>query len=139
LEIVNVNGEKTKLGDDATNDLLNKIRSIVDDSKLKNKTESESMLKYLLGLIEFDFTYNNETFKVKYSLGRKDYVLARMYEDGFITIEQFKEALIKSMYYVFSNSKITIDSPHFVFWVLDLLKEPKNKYIGEFGEEMLKK
>jgi penicillin-binding protein 1A len=139
LEIVNINGEKTKLGDDATNELLNKIRSIVDDSKLKNKTESESMLKYLLGLIEFDFTYNNETFKVKYSLGRKDYVLARMYEDGFITIEQFKEALIKSMYYVFSNSKITIDSPHFVFWVLDLLKEPKNKYIGEFGEEMLKK
>jgi len=43
------------------------------------------------------------------------------------------------MYYSFSKSKITIDSPHFVFRILDLLKEPKNKYIGEYGEDMLKK
>lgn len=139
LEIVNSLWEKVALDDAWKSELMDKLRSIIDDSKLKTKTDSESMLKYLLWLIEFDFTYNNELFKIKYALWRKDYVLARMYQDNYISIEELKDAIILWMQYSFSKNKITIDSPHFVFWVLDLLKEPKNKYIGEYSDEMLKK
>jgi len=62
-----------------------------------------------------------------------------MYEDGYLSIEEFKDALILGMNYKFNKGKITIDSPHFVFWVLDILKEPNNKYIGEYGEDILKR
>jgi membrane carboxypeptidase/penicillin-binding protein len=120
-------------------EVLNKISSVLDDSKIKGKTNSENMLKYLQGLIDFDFLYNNELYKIKYSLGRKDYVLARMYEDNYITIDELKNAVLIGMNYKFGKSKITIDSPHFVFWVLELLTQANNKYIGEYGEDVLKK
>ncbi|MBP7007654.1 hypothetical protein KBB05_02820 [Patescibacteria group bacterium] len=54
-------------------------------------------------MIDFEFLYNNEQYKVKYIPGRKDYVLSRMYEDGYITIDEFKEAILKSINYVFSK------------------------------------
>ncbi len=139
LEIIAPSWEKTNIEETGMLELLDKIKVVMDDSKLKNKTSSEDMLKYLQWLIDFEFLYNNEQYKVKYIPGRKDYVLSRMYEDGYITIDEFKEAILKSINYVFSKWKITIDSPHFVFWVLDLLKEDKNKYIWEYGEEILKK
>lgn len=139
LQIINSVQEKTTLDTAGMNELINKLRSILDDSKIKNRTNSDDMLKYIQGLIDFDFTYNNELYKIKYTLWRKDYVLSRMYEDNYITIEELKDALVEGMTYTFSKSKITLDSPHFVFWILDLLKDPNNKYIGEYGEDMLKK
>lgn len=139
LEIINAAWEKTTLDDAGMVEVLNKISSVLDDSKIKGKTNSENMLKYLQGLIDFDFLYNNELYKIKYSLGRKDYVLARMYEDNYITIDELKNAVLIGMNYKFGKSKITIDSPHFVFWVLELLTQANNKYIGEYGEDVLKK
>ena len=139
LQVINSLQEKVTLDDAGMKELINKIRSILDDSKIKNRTNSADMMKYTQWLIDFDFTYNNELYKIKYILGRKDYVLSRMYEDNFITIEEFKDALLQGMTYTFSKSKITLDSPHFVFRILDLLKDPNNKYIGEYGEDMLKK
>ncbi|HNG96909.1 MAG TPA: transglycosylase domain-containing protein, partial [Candidatus Absconditabacterales bacterium] len=139
LEVIDPSGEKVELTGSLQIEILNKVRSIMDDSRLKSKTSSEDMLKYLQGLIDFEYTTNNELYKIKYVPGRKDYVIARMYEDSYITIEEVKDAIIKGMHYSFSRAKITIDSPHFVFWILDLLKEENNKYIGSYGEDMLKK
>lgn len=139
LEIKNYAGEKVAIDDIAYQEVLNKVKSVLDDSRVKSKTSTEDMLKYLQWLISFDFTHNNELYKVTYSPWRKDYVLSRMYEDGYLSIEEFKDALILGMNYKFNKGKITIDSPHFVFWVLDILKEPNNKYIGEYGEDILKR
>lgn len=139
LEVIDPSGEKVELTWSLQIEILNKVRSIMDDSRLKSKTSSEDMLKYLQWLIDFEYTTNNELYKIKYVPWRKDYVIARMYEDSYITIEEVKDAIIKGMHYSFSRAKITIDSPHFVFWILDLLKEENNKYIGSYGEDMLKK
>ncbi len=60
--------------------------------------------------------------------GRKNYVLQRMREDGYITEEQEKQAREEKV--AFSNIRTSITAPHFVFMVEDYLAE-------KFGEKTL--
>ena len=60
--------------------------------------------------------------------GRKDYVLTRMREDGYISAEQEKQA--KEEKVAFSEIKTGITAPHFVFMVEDYLAQ-------KFGEKTL--
>lgn len=70
-------------------------------------------------------------------IGRKDAwkprtkdVLRRMREDGYITIKEEKDALSKIDRIVFSSSKMSINAPHFVFYVKDQIEK-------EFGPKIL--
>jgi len=65
-----------------------------------------------------------------YNMGRKDHVLLRMIEDGYINESQAQEAWKAGINYKFSKSKINIYEPHFVFYVKELLE---NKY----GKELV--
>ncbi len=58
---------------------------------------------------------------------RKNLVLYRMYETGFITEEEYKAALNEKVEFQQLNDA-NIKAPHFVFYVLDILKK-------RFGEE----
>ncbi|MBL8029670.1 MAG: penicillin-binding protein [Candidatus Doudnabacteria bacterium] len=60
--------------------------------------------------------------------GRKNYILQRMREDGYISQEQEKQA--KEEKVAFSNIRTSITAPHFVFMVEDYLAE-------KFGEKTL--
>ena len=60
---------------------------------------------------------------MEYAYGRKDYVLSRMYEDGYVDGQQAKDAFIEGLTYQFKTARIDIKAPHFVFRVIEWLKE----------------
>lgn len=62
--------------------------------------------------------------------GRTKDVLRRMREDGYITSAQEKDALSKMNSLVFSQSRMSINAPHFVFYVKDLIEK-------EYGTKIL--
>ena len=62
-------------------------------------------------------------------LKRKDYILERMRQEGFINSSQMEEA--KQEEIEFSESAITIKAPHFVMYVKSYLEE-------KYGEDYLK-
>jgi len=68
-----------------------------------------------------------------YNPGRKDYVLRRMLELGFISQEEFKTAWLESNNLKFESYRESIRAPHFVFFVRDLLEEQFGKDVVERG------
>lgn len=69
---------------------------------------------------------------IEYQAGRKDRVLMRMYEDGYIQDNQFHEAINTWFDYQFKNPKESILYPHFVFYVRDYL-------VDKYGEDFFQK
>lgn len=59
---------------------------------------------------------------LEYYPGRKDSVIARMYEDQKITFEQARDAVVAGFDYQFIRSKESIRAPHFVFYVKEYLE-----------------
>ncbi|MBI2098248.1 MAG: penicillin-binding protein [Candidatus Wildermuthbacteria bacterium] len=65
-------------------------------------------------------------------LTRKDYVLSRMIETGFITAEEADQARAEEI--VFQDVSNTIRAPHFVLYVLDsLMKKYGEEFVREQG------
>lgn len=62
--------------------------------------------------------------------GRTKDVLRRMREDGYITSQQEKDALVQMNKIVFSSSKMSINAPHFVFYVKEQIEK-------EYGTKIL--
>lgn len=61
------------------------------------------------------------TVVIEYQAGRKDRVLMRMYEDGYINDSEYHAALLQGLDYQFQDPKESIKYPHFVFYVKDYL------------------
>lgn len=80
-------------------------------------------MSYVEKIGEFSIEVDGQEYDVEYAPGRKDYVLSRMYEDGYIDAQQAKDAFIEGLGYVFKTARIDIKAPHFVFWVIERLKE----------------
>jgi len=68
-----------------------------------------------------------------YVWGRKDYVLARMLEDGYITKAQFEDAWRKGLKLQFRNPVHKIEAPHFVFYIKEMLEKKYGKEMVESG------
>jgi len=64
---------------------------------------------------------------IKYKPWRKDFVLARMYLDGYIDKNQFIEAIKESFNKKIYTPKVEIKAPHFVFYVLNQLEKKYGK------------
>lgn len=60
---------------------------------------------------------------IEYQTWRKDFILQRMLEDGYITFDEYKQSVIWGIWYKFSKSKENIKAPHFVFYVKEYLEE----------------
>lgn len=63
------------------------------------------------------------SLQVKYVPGRKDAVITRMYEDGYITENQAKQAFLEGITYKFRKNKIDMLAPHFVQWIIETLEQ----------------
>lgn len=46
-----------------------------------------------------------------------------MYEEGYITESEFKQAFIEGIDYKFQRGTVAIKAPHFVFWVINQLEQ----------------
>ncbi|MBR7036971.1 hypothetical protein IKI14_03775 [bacterium] len=46
-----------------------------------------------------------------------------MYEDDYITEEDYKNAEIEALNIEFKSASFAIKAPHFVFWIKELLEE----------------
>lgn len=91
-------------------------------------------LKHETGLVPLpeegtaDGEESNAAHFIEYQAGRKDRVLMRMFEDGYITGPQLGEAFIEGLDYVFESSRESIIHPHFVFYVREYIEQT-------YGEE----
>ncbi len=63
-----------------------------------------------------------------YQIWRKDYILWRMFEDKYITFEEYIEAILNSFGYEFEKPKFSIKYPYFVMFIKEYLE---NKYWEE--------
>ena len=72
---------------------------------------------------------------MEYQAGRKDRVLMRMYEDGYVNDSEFKDATVQGLTFVFQDPRENIKDPHFVFYVKDYLVD---MYGEEFFDEHIK-
>ncbi|MCK5472000.1 transglycosylase domain-containing protein, partial [Candidatus Gracilibacteria bacterium] len=68
-----------------------------------------------------------------YEVGRKDYVLQRMLDLGFISEAEFESAWKESNEVKFTAYRESIEAPHFVFFVRDILEERFGKDVVERG------
>lgn len=68
-----------------------------------------------------------------YVIGRKDYILNRMYEDGYITQEELHDAWERGNTIKFNEYRANIKYPHFVMHVKEYLENKYGKEIVEKG------
>lgn len=96
--------------------------------KVKDLTFTEAVI--LAGLPQRPNVYSPFSKTPKAYIDRSLHVLTRMVEDGYITPEQKIESSKELENFQFYDNKTQLLSPHFVFWVKDLL-------IDKYGEEVV--
>lgn len=69
---------------------------------------------------------------IEYQTGRKDFILGRMLEDGYITFEEYNRAIRESIVFEFSKYREDIKHPYFVFYVKEYLEK-------KYGQDLLEK
>ncbi len=115
-------GNKAKV-DSWIQQLINaKFANIVTNADFSNKKQNNAVVKYLKGIGSFDVAASGTMLKVQFVNGRKDLVLTRMYEDGYISEAQLKEAIIQWLDYQFRKNSTAMLAPHFVQWIIELLE-----------------
>lgn len=116
-------------------EVKSKINSIMAKTDFSNKKDYNSFSKYLNGLIDFSVYVDGKKYDVKYSAGRKDVVLSRMFEDEYIDEAELKQALTDWFDIELRSAWFEIKAPHFVMWIIKLLEEQydedtlKNKWL----------
>ncbi len=108
--------------------ILERVQQNMDNAKLAFKKSDDAIISFMEGLLDFSLTYQGQTYQVSYTPGRKDIVLARMYEEWYITESEFKKNFLRGLNFTFARARQEIKAPHFVFWVTKLLEE---KYDAE--------
>ena len=108
-------------------DIIAKFSDAIQQSDFSNKIGSQASTKFLLGLGSFTIIVEGKEYYVRYLNGRKDDVLSRMFEDGYIDDVQLKQAYIEGLTIQFRSSSFPIKAPHFVFWI----REELEKIYGE--------
>ena len=104
-------------------DIIAKFSNAVEQADFSNKKSDNSSVKLLQGLGSFTLVRDGKEYYVVFYNWRKDVVLSRMFEDGYITEEEYKKAEIEALTVEFKSAAFSIKAPHFVFWVKELLEE----------------
>lgn len=99
-----------------------KFWEIIQSSDKKISRSGNWVSDWLVARWDFTFEYEGKKYDVTYTPGRKDYVLSRMHEDGYIDEAQAKQAVLDWLTYQFKTARVNIKAPHFVFWVQEFLK-----------------
>jgi hypothetical protein len=103
--------------------VISKFTQLLADANLSNKKSNNAVIKFIDGMGSFSLTVAGTSLDVKYKNGRKDLALNRMYEDGYITDQELKDAIIQGITYTFQKSTFPITAPHFVQWIIEKLEE----------------
>ena len=104
-------------------DIISKFSNAIQTADFSNKKSDNSSVKFLQWLGSFTIVLDNKEYYITFFNWRKDVVLSRMYEDGYITEEEYKKAEIDSLNIEFKSASFAIKAPHFVFWIKELLEE----------------
>ncbi len=110
-----------------------KAKTVIEESTLKNQKEDQALIDFLTSARETKIDdWSWWTYNVTYQPWRKDIVLSRMFEENYITEFELKKALIEWVDYEFHHGNVSIKAPHFVFWVIEQLKQ-------QYDQETLQK
>ena len=139
LSVVDILTDEEIILDEAgKKELYLKAATMLNDKDI-SWSDANAVINYLKDTLQFDYSYGSWSYQVQYKLGRKDEVLARMYDTQFITNEELKQAILEWFTYEFKKARIWLIAPHFVFWVKELLEAKDNKYLGTFDPDILYK
>jgi penicillin-binding protein 1A len=113
--------------------IYTKAKAVIEESTLKNQKEDQALIDFLISArwSKTDDWSGNE-YTVKYVPWRKDIVLARMFEENYITEFELKKSLSEWVDYQFHHNTVSIKAPHFVFWIIEQLKQ-------QYDQETLQK
>ena len=104
-------------------DIIAKFTDAIKQADFSNKKSSNSSVNLLQWLGSFNLILDWKEYYIQFFNWRKDVVLSRMLEDGYITEEEYKKAEIESLSIEFKSASFSIKAPHFVFWIKELLEE----------------
>jgi len=136
LDVKGVDGTLISSGE-VYNSVVNYIGNLMFDAKSTISKWNNAFQDYITDLIPKNITINNAIYTIDYTVGRKDAVLNRMYEDNYITQEELKKAFVEWLLLKLSSWKIEIKTPHFVFWIRDLITKDSRFKDLEITEDML--
>ncbi len=103
--------------------VTDKFTQILTNADLSNKKSNNAVVKFIAGIWSFSINVSWNVLDVKYVNGRKDLALDRMYEDGYITEQELKDATIQGINVIFRKNVFNIKAPHFVQWVIEELEK----------------
>lgn len=132
FNITDASGKEYPFEWELQQNILVKFKDAVQQADFSNKNVSNASTKFLVGLGSFTIMADGKEYYVKYINGRKDVVLSRMFEDGYITDKDFQQAFIETLSLKFQTSAFQIKAPHFVFWIKELLEQ-------QYGKEAITK
>ena len=104
-------------------DINSKFIDAINKADFSDKKSWNSSVNLLKWLWSFNLILDGKEYFITFYNWRKDVVLSRMFEDGYITEEQYKQAEIESLAVEFKSASFSIKAPHFVFWIRELLEE----------------
>lgn len=103
--------------------IISKFQQWFANTDFSNKKDANSILKFIDWLWSFTIFYNWQEYTIKYKNWRKDLVLSRMFEDGYIWQEDLKTAFLQWLDFQFTRSSFPIKAPHFVQWIIEQLEQ----------------
>ncbi len=96
-----------------------------NELNLQDLSENSYFLD-ILGWEEFIIKHKSQLYTMKYLQWRKDSVLIRMYEDGYIDEVALKKNIVNWFgIKIWKKEKAEIKFPHFVFWIQDFITSNK--------------
>ncbi len=104
-------------------DIISKFSDAIQKADFSDKKSWNSSVNLLQWLWSFTLVVDWKEYYITFYNWRKDVVLSRMFEDDYITEEEYKKAEIDSLSIEFKSATFSIKAPHFVFWIKELLEE----------------
>ena len=104
-------------------DIITKFSEAINKADFSGKKRDNSSVSLLKWLGDFSLIVDWKQYFVTFYNWRKDVVLSRMFEDNYITEEEYKKAEIEALSIEFKSASFAIKAPHFVFWIRELLEE----------------
>lgn len=116
-------GNPVLFSGDVQTTVIQKFTDILARADFSNKKNNNAAIKFIDGIWSFTINVGGANLDVQYKNGRKDLALNRMYEDGHITDQEFKNAIIGGITLQFQKNSFPIKAPHFVQWIIERLEE----------------
>lgn len=113
-------------------EVYRQLSAAIQNAKISNGDSSTDVLRSLESVWSFRLSYEWATFQVSYTPWRKDLALSRMLQDKYISVDEFKNAVITWLTLTFQTNAFAIKAPHFVHRITELLEE-------EYDDETIQK